>query len=272
MKSGTNWLGSLLASHPDVGCVGEFHWQDSARSLENNFKTLPVYEEFASRQLKQTARTAFETMVRTCLDQAVPDKQMVGERNPHTIEPFILRDAPHVSIIRDGRDVLVSRAFHLFNFPEVHRLFERIPSMKEDHEAFQENPWFFKENPEMLLRHEKMVKESVRWWCEHLERDRQTINDYPFLNVKFLKYEDLHADTEGVRNQVYEFLGIDPSAAPSIEGELKAGFSDERPDQFFRKGKIGDWKNYFNDDTRKWFKSVGGEELIRQGYEQDLDW
>ena len=272
MKSGTNWLGGLLSCHPDVGCVGEFHWQDFAENLEKNFKILPVYEDFSDRELKVATRTAFETMVRSCLNQAIPDKSMVGERTPHTIEPLILRDAPHISIIRDGRDVLVSRAFHLFNFPEVHRLFERIPSMAKDFERFQQNPWFFKENPQMLLRHRMMVKESVRWWCEHMEKDRKTINDHPFLKIKFVRYEDLHADTEGKRNEVFEFLGVDPAKATSIEGELKAGFADERPDQFFRKGKIGDWKNYFTDDTRKWFKEVGGEELIRQGYEEDLEW
>lgn len=272
MKSGTNWLGGLLSSHPDVGCIGEFHWQDAAQSLENNFKTLPVYEDFAAVNLKEVARDSFETMVRNCLDQAAPNKTVIGERTPHRLEPFILKDAPHISIIRDGRDVLVSRAFHLFNYPEVHRLFERIPAMAKDFEQFQANPWFFKENPHVLLRHEMMVKESVRWWCEHLQADRTTIAAHPFLKAKFVRYEDLHADTSGVRAKLFDFLGVDASKAESIKGDLKPGFSDERPDQFFRKGKIGDWKNYFTDQTVKWFKEVGGEELIRQGYEQDDSW
>ena len=276
MKSGTNWLGGLLASHPDVGCVGEFHWQNARESIEDNFKVLPVYDEYKSVELKQMAETSFETMVKNCLDKAAPDKKVIGERTPHTLEPLILKDAPHISIIRDGRDVLVSRAFHLFNYPEVHRLFERIPSMAKDFEQFKQNPWFFKENPEMLLRHEVMVKESVRWWCEHLVADRKTIQNNPFLKVQFVKYEDLHTDTTGERNKLFKFIGVDPARAPEILGDLKAGFSeerpDERPDQFFRKGKIGDWTNYFTDETKQWFKSVGSEELIRQNYEADDQW
>ena len=272
MKSGTNWLGGLLASHPDVGCVGEFHWQDAIGSLNNNFRILPVYEDFAAVNLQNVAQTGFEMMVKNCLDQAAPDKKIVGERTPHTLSPLILKDAPHISIIRDGRDVLVSRAFHLFNFPEVHRLFKRIPEMAKDFEKFKNNKHFFNENPEMLLRHEVMVKESVRWWCEHLESDRKTISDNPFLKVQFVRYEDLHANTEGQRNKLLEFLGADPSKAPTIEGELKAGFADERPDQFFRKGKIGDWRNYFTEETKTWFKEVGGEELIRQKYEESDQW
>ena len=272
MKSGTNWLGGLLASHPQVGCVGEFHWQNALTQLIQNFKTLPLFQDYHEIKLDETIRIQFESMVRAALDKAAPEKLVVGERTPHSIEPLVLRDAPHISIIRDGRDVLVSRAFHLFNYPEVHRLFKRIPAMAEDFEKFRENPWFFKENPEMLLRHETMVKESVRWWCEHLEQDRRTISDYPFLHATFVKYEDLHHDTQGQRDRLFEFLNVNPSLAPPIAGELKAGFADERPDQFFRKGKIGDWRNYFTDQTRTWFKEVGGEELIRQEYESNLDW
>ena len=272
MKSGTNWLGGLLASHPEVGCVGEFHWQNALQALEHNFQNLPLFRDFEAIKLDDTIRVQFESMVRAALDKAAPDKQIVGERTPHSIEPLVLRDAPHISIIRDGRDVLVSRAFHLFNYPEVHRLFKRIPEMAEDFKKFKENPWFFKENPEVLLRHEMMVKESVRWWCEHLAKDRETISNYPFLNVAFVKYENLHADTQGERAKLFQFLNVDPEQALPIEGELKAGFADERPDQFFRKGKIGDWQNYFTDQTKAWFKDVGGEELIRQEYESNKDW
>lgn len=272
MKSGTNWLGGLLSSHPDVGCVGEFHWQDAVANLEKNFRELPVYRDFARLDLQQTARNRFEDMVRACLDRAVPDKRVIGERTPHTLQPLVLRDAPHISIIRDGRDVLVSRAFHLFNYPEVHRLFSRIPSMAKDFEEFKKNPWFFRDHPELLLRHETMVKESVRWWCEHLQQDRKTMQDQPFLNVRFVKYEDLHVDTERQRYELLQFLGVDASRAIPIANELQPGFADERPDRFFRKGKVGDWKNYFTDQTREWFKQVGGEELILQGYEPSNDW
>ncbi len=270
MKSGTNWLGNLLSSHPDIECVGEYHWQDVYEAFSSNLRTLPLYQE--APDYRQSVRKAFEEFIRKCLDLAAPTAKVIGERTPHTLAPIILYDVPHISIIRDGRDILVSRAFHLFNYPTVHRLFERIPEMGEDFKRFQENPWYFKEHPQMLLRHEVMVKESAAWWRDHFVSDRKTIDQQPFLKVKFVRYEDLHRDVEQERNKLFEFLGVDPELAPAVEGEIKPGFSSERPNEFFRKGKIGDWENYFTNDTRKWFKEIAGEELLRQGYVDRLDW
>lgn len=270
MKSGTNWLGKILSSHPDIECVGEFHWQNVNNAFKNNLKTLALYQEDA--KYRQTAKQLFEEFVRNCLDKAAPNAKCIGERTPTTLDPLVLPDAPHISIIRDGRDILVSRAFHLFNYPEVHRLFDRLPEMKADFEKFKNDPWFFKENPEMLLRHEVMVKESCNWWREHFESDRKTLDQQPFLKVQFVRYEQLHVDVEAERNKMFKFLGVDPTQAVPIAGETKPGFTAETPNAFFRKGKTGDWQNYFTDQTRAWFKEVAGEELIRQGYVENNDW
>lgn len=270
MKSGTNWLGKILSTHPEIECVGEFHWQNIYAAFRKNLRTLPLFQD--DPDYRRSVQHLFEDFVRNCLDKAAPNAKFVGERTPTTLDPLFLPDAPHISIIRDGRDILVSRAFHLFNYPEVHKLFDRIPEMREDFEKFQANPWFFKEHPEMLLRHETMVKESCRWWCEHFESDRKTLDEQPFLKVHFVRYEQLHEDVERERQSMFEFLGVDPTAAEPVAGEIKPGFTKERPNEFFRKGKTGDWTNYFTDETKAWFKEVAGEELIRQGYAESNDW
>lgn len=270
MKSGTNWLGSLLSSHEYISVVGEYHWQDMMEHLQRNFRRHPVYE---NPEYQKYTLTQFEQMVKNVLDHAVEHSaRVVGERTPHRIEPLIIRDAPIISIIRDGRDVLVSRAFHLHNYPGCHRLFERLPEMNEDHQKFKRDPWFFRNNPGVLLRHELMVRESVGWWREHLVEDEASVKKHPRLQVKFIRYEDLHRETERSRKDLFEFLDVDPSRASDITGHLTPGFDVEQPTEFFRKGAVGDWTNYFTNQTREWFKEEAGEQLIRYGYEADYDW
>ncbi len=270
MKSGTNWLGSLLSSHETISVVGEFHWQEVVRKFNENLANLPVYR---SEKAKENARRNFEHMVRKCVSaMAEKSATVVGERTPHTIIPIPIRNVPHISIIRDGRDVLVSRAFHLYNQATVHRLFDRIPEMGETHQKFKQDPWYFRKHPEQLLCHEVMVRESMAWWREHLQRDEQAVKLYPKLKIRFVRYEDLHRDTQGEREKLFEFLGVDPSKAARITGDLKPGFKKERPSEFLRKGAVGDWRNYFTEETKSWFKQEAGEPLIQYGYETSMDW
>lgn len=270
MKSGTNWLGSLLGSHQQVSVVGEYHWQELLNPLLENFKKHPVYEDEA---YCESTRLRFEQLIRDSLEElAEPNSILIGERTPQPIAPMVIRNVPVISIVRDGRDVLVSRAFHLHNYPKFHKLFERAPELMETHQAFKDDPWYFKKHPEKLLCNHRLVWESVTYWSRHLAGDRETVEENPDLRVKFVKYESLHKDTDGERRRLFEFLNVDPNRAAPIQGDLTPGFEEETPNEFFRKGAVGDWKNYFTDDVKLWFKKEGGEELIRQGYESSNDW
>ena len=39
-----------------------------------------------------------------------------------------------------------------------------------------------------------------------------------------------------------------------------------------RSGKLNQWKDEFNDEHKAYFKKLHGEDLIRLGYEKDLNW
>jgi len=73
---------------------------------------------------------------------------------------------------------------------------------------------------------------------------------------------------------MYLFLGLDPGEAAPISAETGTapGFAREDPGAFFRHGAVGDWKRYFTDDTRRWFKEGAGELLVELGYERDANW
>jgi sulfotransferase 6B1 len=40
----------------------------------------------------------------------------------------------------------------------------------------------------------------------------------------------------------------------------------------FRKGRSGEWRNYFKEEHKQQFKQVTGDLLVQMGYEQDDNW
>ncbi len=272
MKSGTNWAGKLLNSHPEISCIGEYHWERILAPTLRSLLTQPLFTQRDNFLAKRTHEN-METMVRTTMRQAAdPQATVIGGRTPHTLVPVVLRGAPHIVMLRDGRDVLVSHAFHVFNKPEFSKFFFDKTDMRERLEAFRQDPWFFQKHPEQLLASKRLVRTTARWWKQHLSSDQATLKQLPNLPVLVIRYEQLHADVESYRRKMFEFLGVDPELAEPVAGELQPGFAKERPDQFFRKGAVGDWENYFTDDSRAWFNEIAGQTLLDHGYVESLDW
>ena len=270
MKSGTNWIASLLNLHPDISCIGELHLHSIYETIQKDLRSLPIMQD---SYVRRVIRGNLQGMLRqTLIDLAHPNASVIGERSPVTMHPLVLKDAPQIVVLRDGRDVLVSRFFHLYNYPESSRVFERFPELQPQLAAFKNDPWYFQQHPEKLLVTETMVRESMRWWCDSIQSNRRTMATHTNLQVLQLRYEDVHADADKARRQMYEFLQVDPTIAESIPPELTAGLPTEQPDKFNRKGQVGDWKNYVNQQTKDWINQEAGEELIRQGYIDSLDW
>ena len=102
-------------------------------------------------------------------------------------------------------------------------------------------------------------------------------------NVLFLKYEDLCRNLyEGVK-KIAEFIfdNIPPAAVldevvkqcsfDSMKANLAANFSwaqeSRRSDQpsFMRKGKVGDWRNYFSAEQISTFDALYAEKMKNSG-------
>ncbi len=270
MKSGTNWIGNLLNLHPGISCIGELHLHSLYQTMQHDLRQLPI---MVDRRVRHVVRGNFQAMIRqTLADLNDPEATVIGERTPHTLAPLALKDASYITVIRDGRDVLISRLYHLYNFPEVSRVFQRFPELQTTLHKFQADPWHFHNHPGDLLSSEEVVRESMRWWREHLESDRQTMSRHPGLPVLTVRYEDFHENIELHRGRMYQFLQVDPGRAAPIPAALRPALDKERPNEFNRKGAVGDWKNYIHDQARDWINDEAGEELIRQGYSESPDW
>ncbi len=269
MKSGTNWVCRLLKSHPDIDCVGEFHWETFFQALERNVANIAPARQ---QVLDNTVRPELESMVKRCLVRLADiNAVLIGDRTPTTIAPVILSDAPQIVVVRDFRDVIVSRMFHLYNHPRVTQVFNRYPEMQFRLEKFQQDSRYFFDHSQELLANEEIVRDSAREWATHQQRDRDTVQAHRNLAVKFIRYEELHADFERQVTGLFDFLEL-PSSQAQIPEALRPGHATENAHRLNRKGVVGDWRNYMTEPARQWINQEAGEELIRQGFISSTDW
>lgn len=276
-KSGTNWTCNLLNLHPDINCHGEYHFERMYIGVDRftfNKNTLGHFEP-----LKSLTQDFFREFVRACLRTQIekkPNATWVGDRTPRILTEF-LPGAPNMLIVRDGRDVIISLCHHLIRMggPGVEPYQQR---MQPHVDAFVEHPDYFKENPSLLFADLEWLEFLVKRWADRIRDDFEQVKKFQTGeyegSVHVFRYEDMHADTERGRAELYEYLGLDPAQAAPLSHETKTlpGFKNETPNDFFRKGQVGDWQNYATDDFRRIMKQHAGETLIELGYENNLNW
>lgn len=283
-RSGTNWVGALLNLHPQVNCFGEFHFEDIRNAIDN-LQSQP-WQITAREPLKKVMDDCFEDMVRKSimtLKSRKPAARWIGDRTPRGLRVFV-EHAPHFLIIRDGRDVLVSWTFHVLRM-KPHVLDVVVPAdLREGfnrlYGKFQEDPQYFKAHPDELLTEEGWVRLVAGRWAGWMRADQESIRRIhegdkgARARLMVIRYEELHANAERGRREMYAFLGLDPDEAAPLSGETKTapGFEREDPMSFWRHGQVGDWKKYSNEKFKVWFKESAGEELARLGYEKDGNW
>ncbi|RME42934.1 MAG: hypothetical protein D6791_16645 [Chloroflexi bacterium] len=234
-KTGTTWVVRLLSSLPGYRRIGNFQGD-----LSRYHTVLPG--------------------------------DVVHGHDWYTPELGAILRSNHIKVIvtlRDPRDQTVSRMFHLRRDPNT-PWYEKMNSL-DDYEALMACIEGRPGLPSALDR----IKLTQSW----LQSD---------ADVLCVRYEDMVADTAAILKQMLVFLGIRAQdrlvqaiVTRNRFERLTIGRRIWRPARqpgqenggsHFRKGIVGDWKNYFHEAHVERFKQVAGEALIELGYERDLDW
>lgn len=176
------------------------------------------------------------------------------------------------NIIRDPRDVVVSH---------VHYLTELAPNHIH-HKIFMEGMSSFDERLNYSITGFVGVgpeKKTGQIDLSQLPDIRSRLT--PFLGwldsegVFNTRFETLVTETDITIRKMLEFAGergfkfnmTQDEAVQSLKDKINPGKSPT-----FRSGKIGGWKQAFNDENKSIFKDLAGDLLIQLGYEKDLNW
>jgi hypothetical protein len=238
-KGGTNLLGRMLNLLPCVAPQWTYHLD----------ATIPGY-----------------------LDQlrAVRNGQVVCSHLPWSeslVEILKSKRFAILFIIRDLRDVAVSDIHYIVHKSPDHPLHRYFSSQRSDDERLMA---YIRGVPAHCFPSGAQPKA----WENFIESILPWLDDPNCLTIRF---EDLVGSAGGGSDKkqvetvrlIIKHLGIKLSEEVIEEIAAKTFYTGART---FRKGQIGDWRNYFTKEHKQAFKEVHGDTLIRLDYEKDNDW
>lgn len=282
-RSGTHWMDNVLNRHPRVLIDGEYRFESVRRAFDDI--TGKFWHAAFKEPMRSEAQRCFEDSVKRIVGASAarkPAAEWLGDRTPRSLAVF-LKGAPHFLIIRDPRDVLVSWSHQEIKNAGHHYATGNFePELGALRAEFLKDPAFFKNRPETLLSNERWVKTLAGRWRHHIRLDLEMLKRVELgeseggvpARVHVVRYELIHADPEGERRRMYEFLGVPEAEAEPLteESRSKPGLKAEDPHHIYRRGQVGDWEKYFTPDARIWFKEQANDALVELGYAKDHAW
>jgi hypothetical protein len=165
----------------------------------------------------------------------------------------------HVFVYRDPRDVLISLTYFIPEKWTLHPLHEPFKNLTT------------KQRSLALI---KGIKGKFPNFKEYFGPFYGWLHDKDSLHVSF---EDLVGTDDSRQQTLHKIIRYlwnhHPTPLPAHRlVELMESNIEPTQSRTFRKGKIGSWKEEFDEETKNAFKDVAGQLLIETGYEKNHEW
>lgn len=171
---------------------------------------------------------------------------------PHRVNYFIYRDP---------RDLLVSQVFFATDMHEEHGMHDFYKALPDFGERLKVAITGIDHGGLYMVN----VKQRYATVFEWLEQP----------HVMPIRFEDLINNrdaTLGAMLDEVESIGYQIPTPREKALLVLTEAIQPRKSHTFRSGKTGGWKTHFTEGHKELFKDVGGDLLIRLGYEKDNDW
>jgi hypothetical protein len=162
-------------------------------------------------------------------------------------------------ILRDPRDVVVSHVHYLTD-------------MKADHIHHR----YYQDE---LQNFDQRLQASIEGVADMFPNVRERFEPYmdwlDHPEVLMLRYEDFILDRRKTTGRVFDHAvarGFNAACDRDAAIQILVESIDPARSPTFRSGKIGGWRDSFNEQHKRLFKEVTSDLLIRLGYERDNDW
>jgi hypothetical protein len=288
-RSGTSLLARLIRTHPEVHC----DWTGHFFTHRPTFVDILQETRFAQKLSDVNFRWNEGSDARTIALRALIDffleknamkvgKHIVGDKSPNTrangqavrYMQAIYPDGKLIYIVRDGRDAIVSQRMRLFiEFPE--RLSGEDRRIRE---RYLKDPDHYFDQQHSVFSRKEIRRRSAIW--EQNVRETVLVGEQ-LLGDQFLtlRFEDLLRHPYQEISRVWEFLGADPSGLErEVEDEMNINpvpkwqkSLSEGQARSTSQGRKGTWQQLFSLDDRLVFENVAGKQLLKWGYETDLE-
>jgi hypothetical protein len=290
-RSGTTLLARLVRLHPEIHCNWQAHFFTREPFLKSLVDTPEAAEWLGRKSNRWNIGHDLSPMVLRASadfilerDAAREGKHIVGDKSPSSLihgqavrdMAAVYPDASLVYIVRDGRDVLISERFR--NFVEDSKFLTSedrriIDALKVDQKPFTDG--------RRSIFSETFIRRAAAGWVSNIQETEAEGRRLYGERYFSMRYEDLLAQPFVEMQKFWQFLGVsvNKDLEVSVLAEMNSNPDEEwqakRNDSiasFLPKGKAGNWRNMFTHQDQQVFKEVAGDQLVKWGYEKDLNW